>query len=176
MSSDKARTAAAEKDMADGAAGTMPPAQDAGLATAAQVEALADQLSVCADDIHARVMKDIRARKDVPATDAEQALARAMLEDEVQLRQRANGLYADAASYVVASLSMSQSHLMQLTADAAEKIRKIGRLRDVAGLVGSLLTLAGAAASGRPAPIVAAVERLSKSINNVKASAPNKAA
>ena len=166
MSSDKATAAAAEKDRADGA---MPTAQDAGLATAAQVEALADQLSLCADDIHARVMKDIRARKDVPATDAEQALARAMLEDEVQLRQRANGLYADAAGYVVASLSTSQSELMQLTADAAEKIRKIGRLRDVAGLVGSLLMLAAA-------PIVAAVERLSKSLKNVKASAPNKAA
>lgn len=175
MSIDKENTAAAAAAAAQDrapAAGTAGPA----LSTAAQVEALADQLSVCADELHARIMQDIRARRDVPATDPEQALARAMLEEEVQLRQRANGLYAEAAAYVVASLSTSQAQLMQLTADAAEKIRKIGRIRDAAGLVGGLLMLAGAAASGQPAPIVAAVERLGTSIKKIKASAPNKAA
>ena len=38
------------------------------LATASQVEALADQLSACADGIHQRVMRDIRRHLggDVP--------------------------------------------------------------------------------------------------------------
>jgi hypothetical protein len=146
------------------------------LASVAQIEALADQLSAIADDIHQRVMADIRSYKDRPATDAEQGVARAMLEDEILLRQRANGLYADAASYVVQSLSVSQAELMKLTADAAEKIRKIGRIRDAAGLVGGLLMLAGAAASGQVAPIVVAIERVGKSIKKISASAPNKAA
>ena len=149
---------------------------DKALASVAQVEALVDQLSAAADDIHVRVMKEVNAYQNRPATDAEQALARGLLEDETVLRQRANGLYADAATYVVQSLSNSQQQLMQLTADAAEKIRKIGRLADAAGLVGALLMLAGAAATGHAAPIVAAVERLGKQVKKINASSPNKAA
>lgn len=146
------------------------------LASVTQVEALADQLSAAADEIHVRVMKELSAYQNRPATDAEQALARGMLEDELVLRQRANGLYADAANYVVQSLSTSHQQLMQLTTDAAEKIRKIGRIADAAGLVGALLMLAGAAATGHVGPIVVAVERLSKQVKKINATSPNKAA
>lgn len=149
---------------------------DKALASLAQVEALADQLSAAADEIHVRVMKEVNAYQNRPATEAEKALARGMLEDETVLRQRANGLYADAATYAVQSLSISQQQLMQLTADAAEKIRKIARLADAAGLVGALLMLAGAAATGHAAAIVAAVERLGKQVKQINASSPNKAA
>ncbi|MDQ2989644.1 MAG: hypothetical protein M3R60_11150, partial [Pseudomonadota bacterium] len=107
-----------------------------GLASVPQIEALADQLSACADEIHARVMKDIKAHSGGPFSDAEQATARALLDDELLLRQRANSLYADAATYVVKTLGKPQAHVMQLTADAAEKIRKIAMIGDVVGLVG----------------------------------------
>lgn len=147
-----------------------------GLSTVAQIEALADQLSAIADEIHVRVMKDIKDHKGAPVSDAEQAIARALLEDEVQLRQRANGLYADAATYVVKSLGQSQQQIVKLTAEAAEKIRKISRIADITGLVGGLLMLAGAAATGQPAPIVVAIERVSKQVKRVAASTPNKAA
>ncbi len=147
-----------------------------GLSTVAQIEALADQLSAIADDIHARVMKDIRDHKGMPISDAEQAIARGLLEDEILLRQRANGLYAEAATYVVKSLGQSQQKIVQLTADAAEKIRKISRIADITGLVGGLLMLAGAAATGQAAPIVVAIERVSKQVKKVAASTPNKAA
>ena len=147
-----------------------------GLSTVAQIEALADQLSAIADEIHVRVMKDIKDHKGAPISDAEQAIARGLLEDEVQLRQRANGLYADAATYVVNSLGLSQQQIVRLTADAAEKIRKISRIADITGLVGGLLMLAGAAATGQPAPIVVAIERVSKQVKRVAASTPNKAA
>ena len=150
--------------------------QDQALASVPQVEALADQLSAVADEIHARVLKEVANYKDRSATAAEQALARSMLEDETMLRQRANGLYANAATYVVKSLSTSQQQLMQLTAEAAEKIRKIGRLSDAVGLVGSVLMLAGAAVTGQVAPIVLAVERLGKHIKKIQASSPNKLA
>jgi hypothetical protein len=147
-----------------------------GLSTAVQIEALADQLSAIADEIHARVMKDIREHQGAPVSDAEQAIIRGLLEDEVLLRQRADGLYADAATYVVQSLGQSQRQVVKLTADAAEKIRKISRIADVTGLVGGLLMLAGAAATGQPAPIVAAIERVSKQVKLVAASAPKKPA
>ena len=147
-----------------------------GLATTAQVEALADQLSAIADDIHKRVMHDIRAHNGGPISDVEQAIARALLDDEILLRQRANGLYADAATYVVQSLGVSQQKLLDLTAEAGEKIRKINRIASIAGLAGALLMLAGAVASGKPPAIVAAVERMSKQVKLVKASAPAKTA
>lgn len=147
-----------------------------GLSTVAQIEALADQLSAIADEIHVRVMKDIKDHKGLPISDAEQAIARALLDDESVLRQRANGLYADAATYVVQSLGQSQQQIVRLTAEAAEKIRKISRLADITGLVGGLLMLAGAAATGQAAPIVVAIERVSRQVRQVKASTPTKAA
>ena len=147
-----------------------------GLSTVAQIEALADQLSAIADEIHVRVMKDIRDHKGAPISEAEQAIARGLLEDEIALRQRANGLYADAATYVVKSLSQSQQQIVKLTADAAEKIRKISRIADITGLVGGLVMLAGAAATGQAAPIVVALERVGKHVKKVAASSPSKAA
>jgi hypothetical protein len=147
-----------------------------GLSSVAQIEALADQLSAIADEIHKRVMKDIKDHKGLPISEAEQAIARALLEDETLLRQRANGLYADAATYTVQALGTSQQQIVQLTAEAAEKIRKIMRLADITGLVGGLLKLAAAAAGGQPAPIILAIERVSKHVRAVKASTPNKAA
>ena len=144
-----------------------------GLATVPQVEALADQLSACADDLHARVMKSIKTHQG-EFTDAEQATARALLDDEVLLRQRANSLYADAATYVVKTLGQSQQHVMALTADAAEKIRKIAMIGDVVGLVGGLLSLAGAAATGQAAPILVALEKIRTQIKAAQADLPKK--
>ena len=140
-----------------------------GLASAAEIEALADQMSHIADEIHKRVMKEIKSHNGAPVNDAEQAAARALLDDEILLRQRADGLYADAATYVVKSLAVSQQQLIALTTAAAEKIRNIDRIAAVTGLAGALLRLAGAVATGNPVPIVAAVERLSKQVKVVNA-------
>ena len=52
----------------------------------------------------------------------------------------------------------------------------ITRIADITGLVGGLLMLAGAAVTGQPAPIVVAIERVSKQVKKVAASTPNKAA
>jgi hypothetical protein len=144
-----------------------------GLASVAQIEALADELSACADQIHARVMKDIKSH-DGPFTDAEQATARALLDDEVLLRQRANSLYADAATYVVKSLGKSQQHVLELTAAAAEKIRKIAKIGDAIGLVGGLLSLAGAVATGQVAPILVALAKIHTQVKAVQAEVPKK--
>lgn len=151
---------------------SIDPDQKNGLASVAEVEALADQLSACADQIHARVMKDIKSHNGGPFSDAEQATARALLDDEVLLRQRANSLYADAATYVVKTLGKPQAHVIELTVAAAEKIRKITMIGDLVGLVGGLLSLAGAAATGQAAPILAALDKIRTQIKAVQADMP----
>ena len=142
---------------------------DNGLSTAAQVEALADQLSACADALHARVMDDIKAHKDATFSDAEQAALRALLDNELVLRQRANSLYADAATYVVKALGKPQEQVLALTAAAAGKLHTIALISDVTGLVGGLLSLAGAAATGQAAPIVLALEKIRRQLQAVAA-------
>jgi hypothetical protein len=123
-------------------------------------EALADKLSNCADEIHARMVATIRAYdgREVPA--AEQAALRTLWDHELVLRQRANGLYTEAAASAIAGLGEHKAQLSRLTAEAADKIATIARVSDAIGLVAALATLAGAAALGEPAPIVAALDKL----------------
>ena len=147
-----------------------PPTPAEALSSAKQVEELADKLSACADSIHERVMRDIRRsqeqhRGEVP--EAEQAVARALLDAEIELRQRANRLYAEAATCIVGSLGQSQQHLVALTVDAAEKIKKITRIGDGITLVARLLGLAAAAATGQVLPILAAVDQLKTQLDVV---------
>lgn len=131
-----------------------------GLSSVEEIEALADQLSACADELHKRIMKDMRDHKGERASASEQATLRALLDDELILRQRANSLYADAASLIVSSLGKSQRHVAELTAAAAEKIRKIAVIKDMTSLVAGVLALAGAAANGQPAQIILALEKI----------------
>lgn len=144
-----------------------PPAPAEALATAKQVEELADKLSACADSIHARVMADIRRHGGGEVPEAEQAVARALLDAEIELRQRANRLYADAAACIVSSLGQSQQKLVQLTIDAAAKIQQITRISDGITLVARLLGLAAAAASGQVMPILAAVGALKLQLDTI---------
>ncbi|MET0982869.1 MAG: hypothetical protein ABWY02_12260 [Telluria sp.] len=157
----------------DGAAAASPPRAKAdpgkgGLASVPQIIELADQLSACADQLHERIMRDIRAYNGGPVPDKVQATARALLEDELLLRQRANGLYADAATFIVKSLGKSQQGIVALTTRAAEKIRKIALIGDVTGLVGSLLLLAGSAATGQAAGIITALEKIDAQLKAIK--------
>jgi hypothetical protein len=151
-----------------GAEKTPTPAE--ALSTAKQVEELADKLSACADSIHERVMRDIRRSQEqhhgeVP--ESEQSVARALLDAEVELRQRADRLYADAAACVVSSLGRSQQHLVALTLDAAKKIQNIVRIGDGITLVARLLGLAAAAATGQVLPILAALDQLKTQLDVV---------
>ena len=139
-------------------ADAVAPAKDDGLASVGQVVELADQLSACADQLHERIMRDIRVYEDGSVPYRVQAAARVLLEDELILRQRANALYADAATHIVKSLGKSQQGVIALTSAAAEKIRKIAVIGDVTGLVASLLHLAGAAATGQAIPILMALD------------------
>ena len=149
-----------------------PPAQTPAeaLSTAKQVEELADRLSACADSIHERVMRDIhrsQQQHDGEVPEAEQTVARALLDAEVELRQRANRLYADAATCIVGPLGQSQQHLIALTLEAADKIKRITRIGDGITLVARLLGLATAAATGQVFPILAAVDQLKTQLDAI---------
>ncbi|MDB5793521.1 MAG: hypothetical protein JWQ80_3545 [Massilia sp.] len=141
---------------------------NSGLASVPQIVELADQLSACADQLHERIMRDIRAYDGARVPDQVQATARALLEVELLLRQRANGLYADAATFIVKSLGKSQQGIVALTTEAAEKIRKIALIGDVTGLVGGLLHLAGAAATGQAAGIITALDKINTQLKAIK--------
>jgi hypothetical protein len=130
-----------------------------GLATALEVEALADQLGAAADVLHKRLTRDLKAHKGDFSV-ADQAIFRALNDDEQLLRQQANQLYAEAAALVVPALGVPQQHLMALTAIATEQIRKIGKIGDAIGLVAGLLMLVGSVLSGNGGGIVAALETI----------------
>ncbi|MFD2365886.1 hypothetical protein [Pseudoduganella sp. GCM10020061] len=123
-------------------------------------EALADKLSECADAIHERVVNTIKGYegRDVPAS--EQAALRMLWDHELVLRQRANGLYAEAAASAVATLGEHREQLTRITGTALDKIKTIRKVGDAVGLVAALAALAGAAALGQPAPIIAALAKL----------------
>jgi hypothetical protein len=148
----------------------MMEATTPGLSTPDQVEALADQLSACADALHARLMKAIRSGGDTPGIDLDHA--RALLDDEAVLRQRADSLYADCARNVVQGLGVSQQHLLALTTAATEQIRHIQLTGDLAGLVAAMLSMAGAAASGQAAAILLALEHIHHQLQALQADQP----
>ncbi|MFJ1468899.1 hypothetical protein [Massilia orientalis] len=144
-----------------------PPSPAEALSTAHQVEELADKLSACADSIHQRVMRDIRRHQGQDVPEPEQMAARALLNAEMELRQRANRLYAEAAACVVSALGQPQAHLVQLTVDAADKIKRITRIGDGITLVARLLGLAAAASTGQVVPILAALDGLKTQLDIV---------
>jgi hypothetical protein len=138
-----------------------------GLSNVRQVVELAVQLSACAELIHERVMREIHASMGRPVPENTQNMARALLDDEVVLRQRANGLCADAATYIVPALGKSQQHVLALTTAAAEGIRTIDRIGDATGLVARLLGVAAAATTGQPAPILLSLEVLEHQLDSM---------
>lgn len=152
-----------------------------GLSTPAEVEALADQLSAFADQLHARLAIEATAIGAMPATGNKSAgrarrreqLA-AMLDAEQVLRQRADSLYQDAAGAVVAALGQPQQEVLRLTAAAEEKIRKITLLGDAVGLVAGLVALAGGVLLRQPTAVVAALEVIRTQVTATRSDLPQK--
>jgi hypothetical protein len=134
------------------------PAGSGALSSPAQVEQLADQLGACADALHERIMREIHAYQGGPVPRKAQDAARQLLDDEQVLRQRADGLYADAATLIVHGLGTPQQHVMALTVDAAQKLKKFVKLADALGIVGRLLEIAGAALTANPVLIMRSLE------------------
>lgn len=149
-----------------------PIDQEKSLSGTQHVIELADGLSDVADQLHERIMREIRGYDDGSVPARVKDSMRKLLDDEMVLRQRANSLYADAAAFVIQGLDQPQSKLVALTADAAQKIRRIGVIGEVTGLVGGMLLLAGAVASGKPAPVLLALEKIRLHSKTLDALAP----
>lgn len=145
---------------AAGNTGATEASANRGLSSMRHVVELADGLSTIADRLHERILAEIRSHDGRGVPPHVQDAMRRLLDDEMVLRQRANTLYADAAAFVIQGLEQPQSRLVTLTAEAAEKIRRIGVIGQVTGLVGGLLSLAGAVASGQPTPVALALEKI----------------
>ena len=148
-------------------------------ASPVDIEALADSLVACADALHTRLMRAIRAA--APGTPGvagsidqglSQGAAQALFENEVALRQRANGLYLDAATLAATGLDGQQQLLLDLTAQAQEKIRKINRLKDMIDITGDLLALGAAVAAGQPEHLAAPLEKIRRHLAALKAGDP----
>ena len=128
----------------------------------ASIEALADSLSLCADELHARIMKAITARTATgkPARldqSISQEAAQALFATEVELRQRANGLYMAAAAHAAFGLELARQNALAVTHAMQQKIRQINRLQDLIGIGADLLEFAAAAASGNPDHLLSAL-------------------
>ncbi|MGF6275460.1 hypothetical protein ABIB38_003858 [Massilia sp. UYP11] len=152
--------AAPPAEAQDAVATTAHAAGAGGLSSMQHVVELADGLSTIADRLHERILREIRSYDGGSVPVQVQDAMRRLLDDEMVLRQRANTLYADAAAFVIQGLDQPQSRLVGLTSAAAEKIRRIGVIGEVTGLVGGLLSLAGAVATGQPTPIALAIEKI----------------
>jgi hypothetical protein len=127
------------------------------------IEALADSLSANADALHRRLMRAIRRpapgqSPDLPGIS--QGAAQALFENEVTLRQRANGLYLEAAVLAASGLGGHQLQILELTKRAQQKIDQIDRLKDLVDLAAELLALGAAVATGKPDQILKPLENL----------------
>ncbi|TAN74100.1 MAG: hypothetical protein EPN14_09400 [Gallionella sp.] len=128
------------------------------LANQEQVEALADNITKCANSIHDRLMKAIKNKE------IDQNAAQMIFQDEASLRQRANGLYIDAANCVVDGLAESQKSIIDLIDTAKEEIKTIKKIASFIDLIADLLVLAAAAYAAKPAPILAALKEVKEDV------------
>lgn len=128
------------------------------LANQEQIEALADNMSVCADSIHERLMNAIKNKE------IDQYTAQSIFQDEASLRQRAHGLYIDAAICVVDGLAESQDSLIGVIDAAREKISTIKKIESFIDIVADILVLAAAAYAAKPVPIMAALNEIKNDV------------
>src|SRR5690554_596763 len=135
------------------------------LATQAQIEAVAAELTQCADIVHERLMKGVK-RKEI-----ERHEAQLVFQDEIILRQKANGLYIDAANCVVANLAETQKSLLTTIDTAEQKLKKIKDITAFIDLTADLIVLAAAINAAKPSAILAALKEVKKDVENMKEAA-----
>jgi len=129
------------------------------LANQEQVEALADNITKCADSIHDRLKKAIKNKE------IDQYTAQTIFQDEATMRQHADSLYIDAANCVVEDLAESQKSVMALIDTAKEIIKTIENIAHFIDLIADLLVLAAAAYAAKPAPILAALKEVKDDVD-----------
>ena len=123
------------------------------------LEALADSLSACADELHSRLMRALRRQQPMQGG-LSQGAAQALFENEVALRQQANSLYVDAATITMRNLGATRQELLDLAAQARLAIRRIDVMKDLAGISADLLAVAAAVAGMKPDQLATPLQSL----------------
>lgn len=131
------------------------------LATAADVERFADLLTECADSIHQRLITAIRTAEINPFT------AQQILQDEATLRQRANGLYMDAAQCIITDLGDDQVNLNEVIRETSERISEIAKIAHFIDIVSDLLVVVSSVYAAQPGPILAALQEIRQDIDTL---------
>ena len=119
-----------------------------------EVEALAIQLTACANSIHDRLMIGIKNK------DVNQYEAQLILHDATRLRQHANCLYLDAANCVVDGLPESENDILDVIISATDNIKTIKTTANFINIIADLLALASAAYAAKPGPIIASIKEV----------------
>ncbi len=142
----------------------MNTGSNAAATAAGDIEALADSLSDNADALHRRIMAAIRRKDAANGQAITHAEAQALFEQEIALRQQANALYADATKSAAAGPAIPVRELLGLAARARERIRRIDRAKELAGIAAALLNAAAAIAALRPEGLAPALEDLKEHV------------
>lgn len=135
------------------------------LANRAQIEAIAAELTKCADVVHERIMHEVK-RKKIGLHEAQ-----LIFQDEVILRQKANGLYIDAANCVVEGLAETQKSLLTTIDTAKQHLKNIKDITALIDLTADLIVLAAAINAAKPSAILAALKEVKEDVENMKKTA-----
>ncbi|WP_207221241.1 hypothetical protein [Pseudoduganella lutea] len=130
----------------------------------ADIEALADSLSDNADALHKRIMAAIRKNASTAGAAISHAEAQELFEQEIALRQQANSLYADATGFAARGAALPVRELLDLAVRARERIRRIDRAKELAGIASALFNAAAAIAALKPEALVPALEDLKEHV------------
>ena len=135
------------------------------LANQSQIETIAAELTKCADVVHERIMHEVKRKK--------MGLHQAQLifQDEVILRQKANGLYIDAANCVVEGLAETQKSLLTTIDTAKQHLKNIKDITAFIDLTADLIVLAAAINAAKPSAILAALKEVKEDVENMKETA-----
>lgn len=149
---------------------TMPTGQTLARNSMTDVEQLADSLSKLADQLHQRILRAVR--KNAGSGTGELAItlddAQTLLQDEMMLRQRANRLYASAASQAGDGLALPKDELIALAHTASVHIHHINTLKELLDLSTHLLAFANAALAAKPEQLIAAAGRIRQDVQAIR--------
>lgn len=126
------------------------------LQTPDEVRAVAQLLSKAADAYNTRL------KAEAATLSSGDVFAR--LQEEQRLRGIANQLYFEASRRTLAAAVDDQAALEATLADAASKFAEMERSAQVFELVADLLVLGGAIVSGKPTPILAALNEVRQDV------------
>lgn len=123
-----------------------------------QVEELAKLITAFANAIHAYLLEEIKAGR------MNRDEARTHFDNETFLREIANSLYIDAASYIISDLEMAQEELLSVINKAKGKIKKIQKISAFVELVADMLVFVSAVRSATPKEILNAIKKIRKDV------------